>query len=321
MPRRTRTTRFSLLIAAAVGHALMLAIVLSSSAQSEAHAQTQVPPDTPTSFEVISIQTIDPAVLSFRQPGTPPLAGMSDVYFLRAGGSFRAPAISARNLIAAAFGVKSWQVVSGADWLATARFEINAKTSTEVSRETMVVRAPALMRALLADRFRLKAHMERRPFPVFALTVARQDQRLGPQLRRTDVDCDAQRGNSVPPSRIPPPPSPTESPTCGLNQWPGGMIAGAITMEQLANALTRAVGSEQIVVNRTNLGGRFDLGLTWSFEPLRASGSNAAPDAAPPDDGVTLSTALQEQLGLKLVLRPEPIDAVVVDYIERPTPN
>ena len=92
-------------------------------------------------------------------------------------------------------------------------------------------------------------------------------------------------------------------------------------MEELANALTRAVGSEQIVVNRTNLGGRFDVDLTWSSEPLRASGSNAAPDAASPDDGVILSTALQEQLGLKLVLRPEPIDAVVVDYIERPTPN
>ena len=92
-------------------------------------------------------------------------------------------------------------------------------------------------------------------------------------------------------------------------------------MEELANILTRAVGSEQIVVDRTNLGGRFDVDLTWSSEPLRASGSNAAPDAASPGDGRTLSTALQEQLGLKLVLRPEPVDAVVIDYIERPTPN
>src|SRR5215216_3160096 len=126
MLRPTRTTPFSLLIAAAVGN-VVVAVIALSSAQPKAHAQTQVPSDTPASFEVISIQTIDPAVLSFRQPGTPPLAGMSDVYFLRAGGSFRAPAISARSLIAAAFGVKSWQVVSGADWLATARFEINAK--------------------------------------------------------------------------------------------------------------------------------------------------------------------------------------------------
>jgi uncharacterized protein (TIGR03435 family) len=293
----------------------MMPNVLGSSAQSEADAQTQVAPDTPTSFEVISIQTIDPAVLSFRQPGTPPLAGMSDVYFLRAGGSFRAPAISARHLIAAAFGVKSWQVVSGVDWLATARFAIDAKTSTEVSRETLVAQAPALMRALLADRFRLKAHMERRPFPVFALTVARQDQRLGPQLRRSDVDCDARTPGP------PKPPSRTERPTCGRTQWPGGMIAGAITMEELANALTGAVGSEQIVVNRTNLSGRFDVDLTWSSEPLRTAGSNTAPGATSPDDGVTLSTAVQEQLGLKLVLRPEPIDAVVVDYIERPSPN
>jgi uncharacterized protein (TIGR03435 family) len=303
----------------AVGLALMLAIVLSNTPQPGAHAQTQEPPDIPTSFEVISIRTIDPAVLSFRQPGTPPLAGMSNVYTLRAGGAFQAPATSARNLIAAAFGVKSWQVVSDANWVDSARFAIDAKTSTAVSRETLVAQVPALLRALLTDRFRLRAHMERRPFPVFALTVPRQDQGLGPRLRRTDVDCDPQR--AVRPPGIPPTPSRTERPTCALNQWPGGMIAGAITMEELANALTRAVGSEQIVVNRTNLGGRFDVDLTWSSEPLRASASNAAPDRVSPDDGVTLSTAVQEQLGLKLVQRPEPIDAVVVDYIERPTPN
>jgi uncharacterized protein (TIGR03435 family) len=315
MPRRTPTTRFSLLTAEAVGYALTLAIVLSS-AQSEAHAQTQVPPDRPPRFDVISIQTIDPAVLSVRQPGTPPLAGMSEVLILRAD-SFRAPAVSARNLIAAAFGVKSWQVVGGADWLTTARFAINAKTSTEVSLE----QAPALIRALLTERFRLQAHVERRPFPAFALTMARQDRRFGPQLRQTDVDCDARRGSAVSPSRIPPRPSQTERPTCSFTQWPGGMIAGGITMDELANALNKAVDSEQIVVNRTNVGGRFDVDLTWSSAPLRTSGSNAAPGAASPDDGVNLSTALQEQLGLKLVLRSEPMDAVVVDFIERPSPN
>lgn len=320
MQRRTRTSRFSLLIAAAVGNALVSVVALSSG-QSKAHAQTQVASDTPASFDVISIRTIDPTVLSVRQPGTPPLAGMSDLYFLRAGGSFHAPAISARNLIAAAFGVKSWQVVGDADWIASARFEINAKTSTEVSRETLVAQAPALMRALLTDRFGLKAHIERRPFQAFALTMARRDQRLGRQLHRTDVNCDPPRESRVPSSRIPPPPSTTERPACGLNRWPGGMIAGAITMDELANALTGVLGSEQIVVNRTNLGGRFDVDLTWSSEPLRTSAPNAPPGAASPDVDLTLSTAVQEQLGLKLVLRAEPIDAVVVDHIERPSPN
>ena len=92
-------------------------------------------------------------------------------------------------------------------------------------------------------------------------------------------------------------------------------------MEELATALTGATGSEQIVVNRTNLGGRFDVDLTWSSEPLRAAGPNPVPGTASPDDSLTLSTAVQEQLGLRLVLRPEPIDAVVVDSIERPEPN
>jgi uncharacterized protein (TIGR03435 family) len=315
-----RTTRFRFLTAVAAGIALV-AVTLLSSAQSHVQAQTQVPADPTVRFDVISIKTIDPSILAFRPPGTPPLAGMSDVILVRAGGSVGAPAISARNLIAAAFGVRSWQVVGGADWIASARFAINAKTSTEVSRETLVAQAPALLRALLADRFRLKAHLERRPFTVFALTVARQDQRLGPQLHRSDVDCDALRKNAVRPIGIPPPPSRTERRTCSSTSWPGGMIAGAITMEELANILTRAVDSEQIVVDRTNLGGRFDVDLTWSSEPLRASVSNTAPDAASPDAGVTLSRALQEQLGLTLVLRPEPIDAVVVDSIERPSPN
>ena len=92
-------------------------------------------------------------------------------------------------------------------------------------------------------------------------------------------------------------------------------------MDELANALTGLLGSEQIVVNRTNLGGRFDVDLTWSSEPLRTSAPNASPGAASPDVDLTLSTAVQEQLGLKLVLRAEPIDAVVVDHIERPSPN
>jgi uncharacterized protein (TIGR03435 family) len=92
-------------------------------------------------------------------------------------------------------------------------------------------------------------------------------------------------------------------------------------MEELADALTSAVGSEQIVVNGTNLGGGFDVDLTWSSEPLRASESEAPPGAVPPDDGLILSVAVQEQLGLTLISRPEPIDTLVVDQIERPSPN
>lgn len=321
MLQRTRTTRFSLLIAAAVGDALISMIMLGT-AQPEAHSQTQVQPDKLASFEVVSIRQIDPAVIGSRPAGTPPLAGMSNSYFLRAGGSFYAPAISARNLIVAAFGIKPWQVVDGADWIATAQFEINATTSAEVSRETFAAQAPGLMRALLADRFRLTTHMERRPIPVFALTVARQDGRLGPQLRRTDVDCEAPSRNSVTsPRPFRPSTAKTERPTCGMNLWPGGLIAGARSMEDLANALNSSVvGSEQIVFNRTNLGGRFDIDLAWSSEPLRASASNAPPGAVPPD-APTLSVALQEQLGLRLVSRRELIDTLVVDHIERPSPN
>ena len=65
-------------------------------------------------------------------------------------------------------------------------------------------------------------------------------------------------------------------------------------------------------MDQTSLSGPFDIDLEWS---------ESVPTIEPVTTGVSIFTAVQEQLGLKLVLRPEPIDAVVVDYIERPSPN
>ena len=81
-------------------------------------------------------------------------------------------------------------VIGGPDWIDEDRFDIEARA--DVERITREVLRP-MWRNLLADRFTLQAHMETRDFPIYELVMARDDGRLGPQLRAAAVDCDAPR--------------------------------------------------------------------------------------------------------------------------------
>ena len=83
------------------------------------------------------------------------------------------------------------------------------------------------------------------------------------------------------------------------------MTAGALNVDILVGTLTSASGRP--VLNRTGLGGFYNIDLEWA----------PTPDA----DGVSIFTAVEEQLGLKLESSTAPLDVVVVDRIERPTEN
>jgi uncharacterized protein (TIGR03435 family) len=74
-----------------------------------------------------------------------------------------------------------------------------------------------------------------------------------------------------------------------------------------------------MVVDRTSLTGTFDFDLRWS--PELPAISTGAPDAASLPEGASIFTAVQEQFGLKLELRREPRDVLVIDHVEMPTPN
>jgi uncharacterized protein (TIGR03435 family) len=208
--------------------------------------------------------------------------------------------------------------------MATSQFDIMATTGMDVSDATFAEQLPALLRSLLEDRFKLKTHTERRPFPVYALVKARNDGRLGPQLRFQSVtDCQAvtQAVAAAAPPRTMPSPS-TGRPTCSLRGGRGTLIAGSITMGRLAGFFGVAGALDRIVLDRTDLVGVFDVDLQWSPESMRmALSANALSDVTSLSDGPSLFRAVQEQLGLKLEPRDEPMEAVIVDHIERPTPN
>ena len=102
---------------------------------------------------------------------------------------------------------------------------------------------------------------------------------------------------------------------------PGRILGGNQTMPALALTLSRYV--LRSVVDRTELGGRYDVALEWTPSPGEGLQTTVAPSAPPrgPDDGPSLVTAVKEQLGLKLESARGPVDVLVIDHVEHPTEN
>jgi uncharacterized protein (TIGR03435 family) len=222
------------------------------------------------------------------------------------------------------------RVIDGPGWIDSALYEINTRTSTDLQptfdgppRDLFL-----MIRSLLQDRFKLKTHMETRELPVYELVLARPDGSLGPQLRRATVDCDALlasvRAGGPPPAR-----QPNEPPPCRAMRGPARVLSGGIPMSQFANMLTFVIADAngpagrddgRLVIDKTGLNGRFAFTLAWTPERIP---EGAPPAGIPPIDpnGPSLVTALQEQLGLKLQSATSRMDVVVIDSVERPTPD
>ena len=174
-----------------------------------------------------------------------------------------------------------------------------------------------MMRALLVERFKLAVHRETRQIPVYALVVARRDGRLGPELRRSDVDCAASAAaarRGVAPSSNPP--AMREETHCAMAVGAGNLILGGRSVFQLANTLSNLVGRP--VVDRTGLTGVFDITLTWTPDQVPQGPSTALEPPAVDPNGPSIFTALQEQLGLKLDSQKGPVDVLVIDRAEHP---
>lgn len=226
-----------------------------------------------------------------------------------------------RNIILNVYGLQSFQIVGGPEWLDRDRFDILANAEGTPAQEQLMVMA----RALLAERFNLKVHAETRQLPIYALVLARSDRKLGAQLRQSGVDCGAIARTAA--RGTPPPPTPPgERPSCGLRTVPGRFTGGGVTMPQLSRNLSNFV--ERIVLDRTELAGGFDLDLAWTpdrlpprapgtpeDQPLRINGIEIDPN------GPSIFTAVQEQLGLKLESTRGPVEVLVIDHAEQPGPD
>ena len=217
------------------------------------------------------------------------------------------------SLVMIGYGVPAYRIEGLPDWARTTFFDINA----QAGRQPEIEERPAYYRGLLVERFKFSAHVEQREMDVYTLTLARGDGRLGTNLRRSDVNCDAAieaaRQRNLAGERLAPP-TPGVRPTCGAVGGVASLTGGSVQLTILTGMLAGALGRP--VVDKTGLTGRFDI-------DFRAAPPQAGPVVAgsPLAELPSVFTAVDEQLGLKLVPGRASIDVLVVDRLEMPKEN
>jgi len=288
---RWRTRGVLLLTVAAIGTPVLLRSQVPSAVDQKL-----------LTFEVASVKT---GVPSDVPTGIRPVT---------AGGQFRA-VLTLHDLIQIAYGsplaLLPSQVIGGPDWVAKERFEIIAKAeglanAPSGGRDQL----QAMMQTLVAERFRVVLRRESRQLPIFNLVLDRSDGKLGPRLHPEDGLCIPMSATSTSVA--------DQSRWCGFRRFaPGAISARGMTLDAFASGISTRPDIQRVVRNRTSLIGNFDFDLDYT--PDTPVQQDQAPPGSTRDGGVSLSTALREQLGLKLENATGPVDVLVIDHVERPT--
>jgi uncharacterized protein (TIGR03435 family) len=186
------------------------------------------------------------------------------------------------------------QIVGLPGWANSENYDIEARADAETAeawkkltyKERWKKEQP-MMQAMLADRCKLKAHRETKEMPVYDLVIAKGGLKMK-EAATDEVDAETMKSG-------------------------GAMTARALSTDSLVYAFSGMVG--RMIVDKTGLAGKkFDFELAWTPDDRR--GADSAADAGP-----SLFTALEEQLGLKLVPSKGPVEVIVIDHIEKPSAN
>jgi len=284
-------TRLLLPVFAAVGASVLM------------HGQASQTDQKPLAFEVASVK-----------PNT------SGVNGGRLGGpasKFAAVNWTVRGLIEWAYQVQSFQIDGGPSWINSDHFDIATTAADSGSSQPRPGGPPSTtqlrMRTLLAERFKLAVHRQPKDMPIYALVMARSDRTLGPELRPSTEDCAALVAAARRGAR---PSSAAGKPTCDASISPGTVTAGTQPIPLLASILSGII--QRRVVDRTNLKGNYDL--TIVFAPDQ-SPQGSADTPVTDSNAPSIFTALEEQLGLKLEPTRGPVEVLVIDHVEKPTPD
>jgi uncharacterized protein (TIGR03435 family) len=208
-------------------------------------------------------------------------------------------AVTVSWMIKLGFNVHAHQISGGPAWLDSERYDTVGKPDIpgQPNRDQMKL----MIRKLLADRFQLRFHIEKKELPVYAMVVAKG----GPKIAVSAGD-------------------PNDFPGIGFGREPGvlSLIGRNTGLNGVANGLQSNI-LDKPVVDQTGLTGRYDFTLRWTPDPTQWANfgvpATANPgDLDPPPD---IFTAFQQQLGLKLQPTKALVDVMVIDRIERPSPN
>lgn len=279
--RETFRIKNKLFLSAASSIALCGSIAFSASLAPRSHAQSAV---VKPQFEVASVK-----------PNTDD--GRMDVRPVRSGDRVQMHNNQVGSMILYAYHVFNYQVVGNIrlpdpwNW-----YDIEAKVEASPSDEEIRL----MFQSLLEDRFKLKFHHETKEMEVYKLVVAKNGPKLKPATNedyKTTIE-----GKSIT----------TRKGTVGISLWKEGahLIGKNVTMAQLAYSLTGQLDGP--VVDATGIEGTFDFDVLF------------APTNWPPDSEFNppfLPAALKTDLGLAIEKGKAQVDVLVIDHLEKPTPN
>ena len=218
-------------------------------------------------------------------------------------GSFVANGVTLQRLVQMAYRVQDAQISGGRDLLNKTKFDIEAKLDPSfvaaMHQQTSGGKNfddRAMLKSLLADRFKLVAHSEAQTVAAYDLVADESGAKLQPVGEQPRM----------------------------MHLGPGELTSSGAPVELLAAQLSARLGLP--VVDKTGLKGNYAFNLHWTpdkkqDEALEQSGEPVAPEPPADSNGPSLLTALQEQLGLKLEPQTEPIQMLVIDHVEAPAEN
>jgi uncharacterized protein (TIGR03435 family) len=247
--------------------------------------QAKLPPmavDAKPGFDVATIKRSDPDI----SRGT---------FFTIRGSHIIAANTNGNDLVSLAYGLHTKQIVNGPPWLLTARFDIDGIPDVEGRPNHNQVKL--MIQKLLAARFKLAFHHEQRELAVYAIVVGKS----GPKLTKTDR-------------------KPSDNTNFSYTNRVVLTVRNA-TMADFADGM-QASFMDRPVVDQTGLTDRYDFLLKWTPDESQSGlGEKVPPPADDPNAPPGLYTAIQEQLGLKLISSRAPVDVLVIDHIEMPSEN
>jgi len=250
------------------------------------------------------------------------------------GGRFKATNFPLWALISTAWQLPDFRIVGGNKELMNVKYDITAKAegSATLGQKELL----PLLKSLLVERFQLKTHLEPREMAFYDLVLARGDGRLGPELKPTKSDCsnvdelNAKRAEALAKGDLASiMPKPGEFLPCAIapNVANGpqnlSLHGDGQELKVLVDLLSQFTG--KYVRDKTGLTGRYDFDMKLDMQTLlglvQKLGINVPTPNLPPTDGSSVMTVLNEQLGLKLESTRGPVDVLVIDSLQAPTPD
>ena len=229
------------------------------------------------------------------KPSAPDAKGQSILVGRGGANLFTTTNTTLNDLITFAYGLHARQVTGGPAWLENERYDITGKPDQEGIPN--VDQLKSMVQKLLAERFQLAFHHDKKELSVYAITVAKS----GPKLNKSENSAGL--------------------PGFG-GRGPGSIAVRNSTMAEFAGFLQGRI-VDRPVVDQSSLPDRYDFTLKWTPDTNQppAPGQNAPPAAPEADAPPDLFAAFQQQLGLKLEAAKAPVDVLVIDKVEKPSEN